>query len=126
MNVEELLSKPRRAIEHIPASDVPVQTRASGKARVSKLLPDKVRGLHIDLFVLDAGSTMAGHPHLRGTKEYLYVLEGEITVVVEGTPTLVRKGDVLAFEGDQPHAYRAGVRAARALSVVVPNVSSAE
>ena len=67
---------------------------------------------------------MPGQPHLKGTKEYLTVLEGELTVVVEGLPTAVKKGDVLAFEGDQNHAYRnTGGRRTRALSVVIPNIS---
>jgi len=121
VNVEELLSKPRRALEHIPASDVPVQIRANGRARIAKLLPDKIRGLHIDLMELDTETVMQGQPHLRGTKEYLSVLEGEITVVTGGIPTVVRKGDVLAFEGDQNHAYRnSGKTKARAISVVIP------
>jgi transcriptional regulator with XRE-family HTH domain len=124
VNVEELLSRPRRAMEHISASDVPVQSRAAGRARIRKLLPDKVRGLHIDLLEVEAGSVMPGQPHLRGTKEYLSVLEGELTVVVGGEPVIVQKGDVLAFEGDQPHAYRnGGSRRAVAVSVVIPNLA---
>ncbi|MGZ3651275.1 MAG: helix-turn-helix domain-containing protein [Bdellovibrionota bacterium] len=121
VNVEELLSRPRRALEHIPAAEIPEQWKANGKARILKLMPDKVRGLMIDALELDASATLAGHPHLKGTKEYLHVLEGELTVVIEGAPVAVKKGDVLAFEGDQPHAYRnTGSRKARALSVVVP------
>lgn len=121
VNVEELLSKPRRALEHIRAADIPLQERANGRVKIHKLMPDKIRGLNIDLMELDTGANMPGHPHLRGTKEYLYVVEGEITVFVSGESTLLRKGDVLAFEGDQPHGYKnSGDRKARGLSVVVP------
>lgn len=121
VSVEELLSRPRRALEHIRAADVPLQERAAGSARIHKLLPDKIRGLHIDHMELDARTGMTGQPHLRGTKEYLYVIEGEITLFVDGASVTARKGDVLAFEGDQPHGYKnPGDRKARALSVVVP------
>jgi transcriptional regulator with XRE-family HTH domain len=121
VNVEELLSKPRRAMEHIRAADVPLQERANGRAKIYKLLPDKIRGLNIDFMELEANTNMPGHPHLRGTKEYLYVVEGEITVFVSGISVALRKGDVLAFEGDQPHGYKnATDRKARGLSVVVP------
>lgn len=121
VNVEELLTKPRRPVTHIPAAEVPVQFLAGGKVKVSRLLPDKIRGLHFDLMQLDAGATLPGQPHLRGTKEYLTVLEGELTVITSGEPHALKKGDVLAFEGDQAHAYRnPGSRRAVALSVVVP------
>ncbi|MGZ3695242.1 MAG: helix-turn-helix domain-containing protein [Bdellovibrionota bacterium] len=121
VNVEEILSKPRRALEHIRAEDIPLQLKAHGKVKIYKLLPDKVRGLNIDLMELNTNSHMPGHPHLRGTKEYLYVIEGEITVFVNGIASVVRKGDVLAFEGDQAHGYKnTGDKKARGLSVVVP------
>ncbi len=68
---------------------------------------------------------MPGHPHLRGTKEYFFIVEGEITVLVSGVPSVVRKGDVLAFEGNQRHAYKnTGERKARGVSVVVPMLGS--
>jgi len=121
VNVEELLSRPRRPVEHVPAAEVPVQLRANGRVRLRNLLPDKIRGLHLELLELDPGAVMTGQPHLRGTKEYLTVIEGEVAVITSGEPWAMKTGDVLAFEGDQPHAYRnPGGRRARALSVVVP------
>jgi len=121
VNVEELLTRPRKSIEHISAENIPIQIRMHGKARISKLLPDKIRGMNIDLLVLDSGVHMPGHAHLKGTKEYLTVIEGEITVIISGIVSIVKKGDVLAFEGDQNHAYKnSGTKSARAISVVIP------
>lgn len=123
VSLEELLSKPRKELAHIPAADVPIQEKANGKVRIHKLLPDKVRGLDIDLMEFEAHAHMPGHPHLRGTKEYLYVVEGELTVFVNGVATVVSRGDVLAFEGDQAHGYKnTGGKKARGLSVVVPGL----
>ena len=121
VNIEELLSKPRRAVEHIQSTDIPFLEKMNGKIRIHKLLPDKIRGLNIDLMEIDIGAHFSGQPHLRGTKEYLYVIEGEITVFVGGLSSIIRKGDVLAFEGDQAHGYKnSGQKKARGLSVVVP------
>jgi transcriptional regulator with XRE-family HTH domain len=121
VSVEELLSRPRRVVDYIPASEVPLQLKANGHVRLWKLLPDKIRGMHIDMLEIDGGAVMAGQPHLRGTKEYLTAIEGEISVITSGEPHIVKKGDVLAFEGDQPHAYRNPTsKRARALSVVIP------
>jgi XRE family transcriptional regulator, regulator of sulfur utilization len=119
VSVEELLAKPRRSIEHIEAKEIPVQER--GKAKIFKLLPDKIKGMAIDRMELARGAHMPGHPHLRGTKEYLTAVEGEITLLCEAGEFVVKPGDVLAFEGDQPHAYRnSGNRTAVAISIVIP------
>jgi transcriptional regulator with XRE-family HTH domain len=45
-----------------------------------------------------------GHP--TGTRELLLVIEGELTLELDGTPHLVGAGDAIAFVADRPHAYR--------------------
>lgn len=122
IGIEELLSRPRSAVSHLAASEITVERRSQGKALIHKLLPDKIKGLEIDRFELQTGTTMSGHPHLSGTKEYLVTMTGEVTVHVAGEAFRVRKGDVLAFPGDQRHSYRnSGPRGqAVAISVVIP------
>jgi quercetin dioxygenase-like cupin family protein len=91
------------------------------------LLPEKVKGLHIERMQLDPGGTMRGTPHVTGAKEYLHVVEGTVTMVVSGESYRVRTGDVLAFPGNQPHSYMNRDRAAAmALSVVVPGQLAAQ
>jgi quercetin dioxygenase-like cupin family protein len=64
---------------------------------------------------------MGGQPHLPGTKEYLTVLEGEVSVYVAGNLYAVQAGDVLAFPGNQPHSYlNTQFAPAVAISVVIP------
>lgn len=64
---------------------------------------------------------MGGKPHLNGSKEYLMALEGALTISVAGQDYPVGAGEVLAFPGDQKHAYRnTGSGTAVALSVVLP------
>ncbi|MEK7355066.1 MAG: helix-turn-helix transcriptional regulator [Bdellovibrionota bacterium] len=55
VGIEELLSKPRKVTEHFLAKEIPLQERLGGKARIFKLLPDKIRGMHIDRIELDRG-----------------------------------------------------------------------
>lgn len=121
VSIEELLSKPRNECEIIYENQIPVQKRSQGKARLHRLVPDKIKGLEVDKVEIDAKSTMAGHPHLQGAKEYLAVLKGVIRVYVAGEHYEVPENCVFAFPGDQPHSYRNdGPSHALAISIVIP------
>lgn len=121
VGIEELLARPREQITLVKAAEVPTLERAAGRARLHKLMPDKIRGIDIDRLELDANASMGGRPHITGSKEYLMVMRGEVCVSVDGREFVVKTGDVLAFPGDQRHGYsnRRG-RPASALSVVLP------
>jgi transcriptional regulator with XRE-family HTH domain len=119
VSIEELLTRPRAACKLTRASELPAVRRAGGAATLFKLLPDPIPGMEIDRMSLDAGARMGGVPHVRGTKEYLTVIQGEIHVYVAGQRFGVGVGDVLAFPGDQTHSYHnTGRGRALALSVV--------
>ena len=121
VGIEELLSRPRSECSLLKREQVPVQSRSAGKVQIHKLMPDRVRGIEIDRMIFNTGASMAGKPHLQGTKEYLVGLAGAVTVSVAGQNWEVNEGDVLAFPGDQKHGYRnTGKSAANALSIVLP------
>ena len=121
VGIEELLSRPRRECSLVSAGEISVQNKSGGQVQVHKLMPDKIKGLDIDRIEFASGAVMSGHPHLEGTKEYLTVIQGEIAVHVAGSRFEVRKGDVLAFPGDQPHSYRNLKQSPSiALSIVIP------
>lgn len=121
VSVEELLSRPRPECLLVKALDVPVQDRSHGRARLFKLLPERIKGIEIDRMELAPEAIMGGHPHLEGTKEYLTVIEGEIAIHVAGERHVVRRGDVLAFPGNRAHSYRNTRKTVSvALSVVIP------
>jgi transcriptional regulator with XRE-family HTH domain len=50
------------------------------------------------------GYSSEGHPS--GTRELLLVIDGELTLELDGVPHLVGAGDAIAFVADRPHAYR--------------------
>lgn len=58
--------------------------------------------------------------HAPGTRELLHVLEGTVTVTVEGDDHAVQTGQTMEFRADRAHAYRnEGATTTRLLMVVV-------
>lgn len=120
ISIEELLARPRASCKLIRADELPRQRRSQGVATLIKLLPDSIPGMEMDRIEIESGGRMGGVPHVGGTKEYLTVTQGEITLHVAGEAYRVRSGDVLAFPGDQAHSYHnPGSSKAIGLSVVV-------
>jgi transcriptional regulator with XRE-family HTH domain len=68
-----------------------------------------------------AGDAMVSEAHPAGTRELLLVVEGELTLELDGAPYRVGPGDAIAFVADRPHTYRnAGEAELRcAMAVVV-------
>lgn len=121
VGLEELLARPRTECLLARATDLPVRRRSGGRVQVTKVLPERIRGMDIDRMAFVPGASMPGTPHVAGTKEYFYCLAGRFQVLVSGRMFEVDAGDVLAFPGDQRHSYRnAGASDAVAVSVVVP------
>ncbi|MGE0706763.1 MAG: helix-turn-helix domain-containing protein [Planctomycetota bacterium] len=119
LSLEEMLSPPKVRCQLFPASSIPVQRRARGRALVHKLLPHPIPGMEIDRFELEPAARLVGVPHRAGTQEYLSCERGEIHLTVEGERFELRQGDVAAFPGDQAHSYHnPGRSPAIAFSVV--------
>ena len=58
--------------------------------------------------------------HPAGTREFVYVLEGEAAVTVDGVEVIVAAGECAVFQADRPHRYAAARgRATRFMMVVV-------
>lgn len=121
VGIEELLARPRSDCLLVRADDLPVRRRGGGRVLVTKVLPERIRGMELDRMELAPGASMQGTPHVTGAKEYFYCMAGPVQVLVGGRIFEVGAGDVLAFPGDQPHSYRnAGSADAVAVSMVVP------
>ena len=119
ISIEELLARPRGEVELIRAKDLPRSERGQGSVRLFRLLPDALKGLQMEKMEILPGGFMRGVPHMRGAKEYLTCLSGEIRVTVAGEDHTLRAGDLLAFPGDQPHVYHNPGRATSAAISVV-------
>jgi len=118
VSLEEMLSTPRAACEYFPLGKLP--TRAQGGAVVRRLLPHAIPGMAIERIALKPHGRMTGVPHTPGTREYLTCESGEIVLTAAGEQWTLHPGDVVAFRGDQRHAYTNPVRTeAIGYSVVV-------
>lgn len=104
ISLEELISPPRTTSTFTEAAALPVRRR--GKARVRKLIPEPIAGLEIERIELPPGAGMTGVPHTPGTREYCTCERGELQISESGQIWTLRRGDVLAFRGDQAHGYR--------------------
>lgn len=118
VSLEELAAPPRSAVKLYPRGTLP--SRLRGQVTVSRLLPDVVPGMEMDRMELPPRAHLAGVPHTPGTREYLTCETGELVLHAGGEQFRLRAGDVLAFRGDQKHAYlNPGERTAVGYSVVV-------
>lgn len=71
---------------------------------LSPLFPD--RRVDFARNFLPAGASAAFPPHRRGVDEYLYVVSGTLTVVVDGARFLVESGSSLYYHGYVAHEFR--------------------
>ncbi|MBL8112218.1 MAG: helix-turn-helix transcriptional regulator [Acidobacteria bacterium] len=119
VTVEELLAEPRAAAKHYAKGALPEKVRPGG-GLVRKLLPDPIPGMDFDRMELPPQTTITGIPHTAGTREYLACESGALRLTVSGESFTLTPGDVVAFRGDQKHAYQnVGSRTAVGYSVVV-------
>lgn len=63
--------------------------------------------------------------HPAGTREFVYVLEGEAAITVDGVQVVAGPGECVVFRADRPHRYAAaGRRATRFVMVVIEPVEA--
>jgi transcriptional regulator with XRE-family HTH domain len=118
--IDELLAAPRAKVRKWSGADIAVQNRGQG-VKLRNLVPEPVPEEMLTLMEFQPGAAMRGTPHLPGTREYFSCLEGRVAIFVAGERYDLKPGDVLAFPGNVPHAYRnADVqRGAAGVSVVI-------
>jgi transcriptional regulator with XRE-family HTH domain len=78
------------------------------KGSAAKLMVGSGTSQQVELWDvrMEAGDGYGSEGHPTGTRELLLVIDGELTLELDGTPHLVGAGDAIAFVADRPHAYR--------------------
>jgi len=63
---------------------------------------------HVELWQwsIATGDGLSSEAHMDGTRELLHVLDGTLTLEVDGEPHAVRAGGAAVFQADRPHSYR--------------------
>jgi transcriptional regulator with XRE-family HTH domain len=116
--IDELLAAPRAKVRKWSAADLPVRSQGRG-VTLRPLVPEPVPEEMLERMEFAPNATMAGTPHLPGTREYFSCLEGAVAIFVAGDRYDLAAGDVLAFPGNVPHSYRNPDAAARAMGISV-------
>lgn len=107
VSIEELIAAPRSDVHFHKNGSLPIENRGTGKkvVEVRSLLPDPVPGMQIDRMELEPGAKMFGIPHPPGTREFLVCERGRLTLQASGERYELAFGDVVSYQGDQPHSY---------------------
>jgi transcriptional regulator with XRE-family HTH domain len=81
---------------------------------------DRQRGVEIAINEYRAGTGSTRSPHHHTGYEYGLILEGKLTVELEGTTHLLRRGDTIAYNSSAAHKiWNFGHSSARALWIIV-------
>ncbi len=119
-SIEELLTLKKIDVLYTPEKEVSTREFKAGSIKVSNLLQQNEKSLGFEKIEIKRGSIKKGIPHLPGTKEVFYCVEGNFSIVIEGIEFKLKKGDVLSFAGDQKHSYlNNGSKSAVGISLVV-------
>jgi transcriptional regulator with XRE-family HTH domain len=79
------------------------------------------RGLQAYVAEFPARGSAAGSEHLHDGSEFLFVLEGRLTIRFQGEDHELRTGDSVVLDSSEPHSYRgSGKKGARAIVVTAP------
>jgi transcriptional regulator with XRE-family HTH domain len=110
-----------RPVRVAPLSSAPILWRGHGGG-IARLLGGVNEPDFVELWewVLEPGDHHTSYDHAVGTRELLHVLDGEITVTIDGTDHPAQTGDTVDFAADRAHGYRNdGDASARIVMVVV-------
>ena len=90
----------------VSADQAAVLWRAEGSA--ARLLVGSDRSSHLELWdwVIAPGQSHESEPHPPGSQELVHVLEGTLTLDVDGQVHRVAAGGAALFEASRPHGYR--------------------
>jgi transcriptional regulator with XRE-family HTH domain len=99
------------------------RTERSGHAveELTPPLPGQRADVSLHVLAADAATGGADDPpiHEPGSRETIVVLEGEVELVVDGSPDRLARGDSATFDADLPHhLHNPGPEPARLLAVV--------
>jgi len=85
-----------------------VELLASDKGSSGRLLVGSDEREHVEMWhwALAPGDSSHSEAHADGTRELLHVVDGTLTLEVDGVEHTVSAGGAALFHADRPHAYR--------------------
>ena len=110
------------AVRRVTADDVAWLWRGRARSSAAGLVAGIDAPMPVELWTwtVAPGDGYDALAHPAGTREFVYVLEGETAVTVDGVQVVAGAGQCVVFRADRPHRYAAsGRRATRFVMVVV-------
>jgi transcriptional regulator with XRE-family HTH domain len=89
-----------------PSEAVELWTGADGSAGDLQLGSDERDHVELWHWTLAAGDAHSSEAHADGTRELLHVVDGTLTLEVDGVAHAVVAGGAALFHADRPHVYR--------------------
>lgn len=56
-------------------------------------------------FEIDPGVSFPGEPHKGNIYKYIFVIHGELLIMIEGKEFVIHKNEFMQFKADHPHHY---------------------
>jgi transcriptional regulator with XRE-family HTH domain len=119
------LTAPVEDGEHlVPRGDLP--TRRLRGVELRGVLPEPLPGVLLERMELAPGARHTGAPHGAGSREYLACKPGIVQLRTVSRVWRLEPGDVVVYDGAQPHAYvNPGCTPAVAYTVVLHGCTTA-
>lgn len=114
------------AVRRVSADEVTWLWRGRAKASAAGLVAGIDAPMPVELWTWNIGArdSYDALAHPAGTREFIYVLEGQAEITVAGVTTAVGVGECVVFRADRPHRYAAaGGKAVRFVMVVVEPIT---
>jgi transcriptional regulator with XRE-family HTH domain len=105
VRIDDLIVESHQRIQAIRKASMPQNESADGAYRATTLSPPGSQHFTQLVFHLAANSSHEGKPHPPGSKEYIYVMTGEIIIEAAGEEMYLRSGDSACFGGNVHHVY---------------------
>lgn len=108
VSIASLVEAPEVPSARVVRAEEAVTLWAGERGSAARLLVGSGTSQQVELWDVRmlAGDGYASEGHASGTRELLLVIEGELTLELDGDRHLVCGGDAIAFVADRPHAYR--------------------
>ncbi|WP_275098221.1 XRE family transcriptional regulator [Sedimenticola hydrogenitrophicus] len=119
-SIDDLLEKQHDRVEVIRHENMGRVESGDGNYRATTVSPLGNPAYGQQAFTLAPASTYVGKPHPPGSEEYLYILDGELTLEVAGERIPLAQGDSAHFRGNINHSYHnTGHAAAKGIVTII-------
>ncbi len=107
IGLDSLVKVPEDSVYPVDRSRLTPSKEEPGRYRVLTYFPyEKARNFELYVIVVWPGEAYTSGAHGEGTKEYVLVNKGSLTLEIEGEEHLVKTGDALRFDSDKTHVYQ--------------------